>query len=301
MKTLATPTSRDTADCGLFGPSSVTWHLHADPAMWAGGISALHLQALHPLAALGIVQNSSFETDPFGRLFGTGSFIVATTWGTRARAEQAGARVRAVHERLRIHDPRSGAVHRLDDPDLLLWVHCALVRSNLHAVQRGGLPLRARQADDYVREQRRIAALVGLAPGDAPGSVADLEDYLAGMRPVLTASAEALDIHHFVSRPPLHGPHRALRPIWSAASRLGYSLMPSWAHDLYGRPGRPATVATGMLRAARATALLVPWRTRLGFPTRDLHQAVERLGRTALPSRRRLRGRTTPTATDRSQ
>ncbi|GAA2264027.1 hypothetical protein GCM10010430_55780 [Kitasatospora cystarginea] len=120
--------------------------------------------------------------------------------------------MRAVHERLRIHDPRSGALHRLDDPDLLLWVHCALVRSNLHAVQRGGLPLRARQADDYVREQRRIAALVGLAPGDAPGSVADLEDYLAGMRPVLTASAEALDIHRFVSRPPLHGPHRALRP-----------------------------------------------------------------------------------------
>ncbi|MFI9325366.1 hypothetical protein ACIGXI_37105 [Kitasatospora aureofaciens] len=38
-----------------------------------------------------------------------------------------------------------------------------------------------------------------------------------------------------------------------------------------------------MLRAARATALLVPWRTRLGFPTCDLHQAVERLATTAAP------------------
>jgi len=47
-------------DAGIFGPSSVTWHLHADPAMWIGGISALHLQALHPVTALGIAQNSSF-------------------------------------------------------------------------------------------------------------------------------------------------------------------------------------------------------------------------------------------------
>ncbi|MEU9044839.1 MULTISPECIES: oxygenase MpaB family protein [unclassified Kitasatospora] len=161
--TFPCPRDRQRADAGLFGPSSVTWHLHADPAMWIGGISALHLQALHPIAALGIAQNSSFEDDPFGRLVGTGSFIVATTWGTRAQAEQADARVRAVHERLRIHDPHSGAQYRLDAPDLLLWVHCALVRSNLHAVRQGGMRLTSAAAAPPPELRHRLLQHPGVA------------------------------------------------------------------------------------------------------------------------------------------
>jgi uncharacterized protein (DUF2236 family) len=277
------------ADSGLFGPSSVTWHLHADPAMWIGGISALHLQALHPSAARGIVQNSSFEADPFGRLAGTGAFIVAATWGTTAQAERAGERVRAVHARLRIRDAHTGRQQRLDTPELLLWVHCALVRSNLHAVSRGGRALPPDVADCYVGEQRRVAELVGLPGADAPGSAGELRDYLAGMRPVLAASAEALTIHRFLLRPVLRGRARIARPAWAAASRLGYSLMPPWAHDLYGYPAIPAAAATSALRAARAAAFLIPRRIRLGFPEPYLHQAIAALGKPAVPSGRRLR------------
>lgn len=276
-------------DSGLFGPTSVTWHLHADPAMWIGGISALHLQALHPLAAMGIVQNSSFEEDPFGRLVSTGSFIVQTTWGTRAEAERAGARVRAVHARMRIHEPGTGRIHRLDSPGLLLWVHCALTRSNLHAVRRGGLKLTPWQADEYVHEQRSIAALVGLDPTDTPGTAADLDDYLTGMYGALAASEEAMVIHRFLSRPPLHGPHRALRPAWTAASRLGYSIIPPEAQALYQRPGIPAPMATAALRAARSAALLIPQQRRLNFPAPHLSRAIARLGRAGVPSGKQLR------------
>jgi hypothetical protein len=95
-------------DFGLFGPSSVTWHLHADPAMWPGGVRALFLQALHPLAVTGLAQNSAFTQDPVARLLRTGEFIVATTWGTRAQAERARAMVRSVHSRMRITDPDTG-------------------------------------------------------------------------------------------------------------------------------------------------------------------------------------------------
>jgi uncharacterized protein (DUF2236 family) len=272
-------------DSGIFGPSSVTWHLHADPAMWIGGISALHLQALHPVTALGIAQNSSFEQDPWRRLVETGKFIVATTWGSTARAEQAGARVRAMHARMRIRDPRAGE-RRLDDQDLLLWVHCALVRSNLHAVRRAGFAVRADQADRYVLEQRRTADLVGLTAADAPGSVADLEDYLAGMRGVLAASAEARSIQRFLLEPPLHGARRTLIPAWRTASLLAYSIMPSWARDLYGRAGWPESLSTAGLRSARRTALAVPWHARLAFPEPLLKQAVARLGPEGIPSRR---------------
>jgi uncharacterized protein (DUF2236 family) len=259
--------------------------------MWIGGISALHLQALHPVAARGIVQNSSFEADPFRRLVSTGTFIVATTWGTTEQAEQAGERVRSVHLRLAIRDPRSGRTQRLDAPDLLLWVHCSLVWSNLHAVSRAGRELPAYVADRYVREQRRTAELVGLPAADAPSSTGELVEYLAGMRPVLAASTEARVIHRFLLRPPLRGLMRAARPVWTAASRLGYSIMPPWAHDLYGLPAIPPAVATGALRAARAAGLLVPRRTRLSFPEGHLHRAIAALGKPAIPDVRGLRSR----------
>jgi len=252
--------------------------------MWIGGISALHLQALHPVTALGIAQNSSFEEDPARRLRETGKFIVTTTWGTTAQAEHAGARIRAMHARLRIRDPHgSEPERRLDEPELLLWVHCCLVRSNLRAVQRAGFSLRADQADRYVHEQRLTADLVGLPARDAPGSVADLADYLAGMRSVLTASAEARSIHRFLLKPPLHGSRRALRPAWHAASRLAYSIMPTWARTLYGPAGWPESLSTTVLRATRRTALSVPWHTRLAYPEPLLEQAVARLGSDSVP------------------
>lgn len=54
------------ADPGLFGPESVTWQLHGDPMMWVGGVRALYLQALHPRAVRGVMQNSDFRKDAWG-------------------------------------------------------------------------------------------------------------------------------------------------------------------------------------------------------------------------------------------
>ena len=42
-----------TDELGLFGPDSVSWRVQADPAAGVGGLSALFLQALHPLAMAG--------------------------------------------------------------------------------------------------------------------------------------------------------------------------------------------------------------------------------------------------------
>ncbi|WP_336246875.1 oxygenase MpaB family protein [Streptomyces cupreus] len=45
-------------DPGLFTPESVTWQMHADPMMWVAGVIALYLQARHPRAVRGVMQNS---------------------------------------------------------------------------------------------------------------------------------------------------------------------------------------------------------------------------------------------------
>ncbi len=74
-------------DPGLFGPDAVCWRVHADfPAMLAGGVSALLLQTLHPLALAGVWDHSSFRTDMQGRLGRTAQFIAGTTYGSRADA-----------------------------------------------------------------------------------------------------------------------------------------------------------------------------------------------------------------------
>ena len=72
----------DDEDPGLFGPDSVTWQLHGDPVMWIAGIRALYLQALHPRAVRGVIQNSDFRQDAWGRLLRTASFVGEISYGT---------------------------------------------------------------------------------------------------------------------------------------------------------------------------------------------------------------------------
>ncbi len=55
-------------DPGLFGPDSAAWRIHGDfTCMLIGGISALLLQALHPLALAGVWDHSNFREDMLGR------------------------------------------------------------------------------------------------------------------------------------------------------------------------------------------------------------------------------------------
>jgi uncharacterized protein (DUF2236 family) len=72
--------------------------VHSDASMFIGGIRALLLQSLHPLAMTGVAQHSDFRNDPWGRLQRTADFLAITTFGTAEMAEQIIARIHAVHE-----------------------------------------------------------------------------------------------------------------------------------------------------------------------------------------------------------
>ena len=75
-------------DPGLFGPDSVSWKVHGDfSSMLIGGISALMLQALHPLALAGVWDHSNFRQDMLGRLRRPSQFISGTTFASRRDAE----------------------------------------------------------------------------------------------------------------------------------------------------------------------------------------------------------------------
>jgi uncharacterized protein (DUF2236 family) len=276
-------------DPGMVGPDSVTWQLHADPAMWLAGISSLYLQALHPLAVAGVVQNSNFQEDPFGRLVRTANFVGLSTYGPRADVSDAAAGVRRIHRTLRGTDPRTGARFRIDEPELLLWVHCAETWSFLTVLRRAGFPLTDAQADRYLDEQRQTATLVGLRADEVPGSRATMTRYFADIRPELARTDESDIIYRFLHRPPVPVALRPGRPAYTTLiGHLAYSVLPGWARRLHGRAGYPDQVATLMLRTFRRAALGVPTRLRWGKPEPYALDAIERLGRSATPSVRRL-------------
>ncbi|EWC63766.1 hypothetical protein UO65_0904 [Actinokineospora spheciospongiae] len=291
---MSEPVAIDTEELGLFGPDSVTWQVHADPALWLGGVRSLYLQALHPRAVAGVVQNSDFRTDPLGRLIRTAEFVGTSTYGTLTQARAAGAAVRRVHRALRATDPDTGEVFRVDDPELLLWVHCAEVSSFLTALGRAGCPLTRAQADRYLHEQRQVAALVGLDPAEVPGSLAEMSAYLRGVYPVLRRTAGSDVIYDFLHRPPVRGwLALGVRVYEPTVSHLAYSLLPGWARRLHGRRGYPPALTTAAARGLRATAQVVLPRLRREDSSAQpaFVDAMRRLGDWAAPSLDRLPAR----------
>ncbi|MFD0369748.1 oxygenase MpaB family protein [Streptomyces sp. NPDC127114] len=273
------PSTPPEPDPGLFGPGSVTWQLHGDPVMWIGGVRALYLQALHPDAVRGVMSNSDFRRDAWGRLMRTASFVGTLSYDTTPAAEAAGARVRKIHRLLGV-----------DDPELLLWVHCAEIDSYLHVVRRSGIPLTDAQADRYVDEQRTSARLVGLDPDKVPRTAAALARYFAEVRPKLAAGQDARTVDDFLRRPPVPTvllPAREV--IWRRVSALAYDSLPPYAHELYGRPAPPAETVTRRLTATANLLRCVPDRLRWRLPPRHILRAMDRLGTQTRPAPYSLR------------
>jgi uncharacterized protein (DUF2236 family) len=251
-------------DLGLYGPDSVTWRIHGDPAMALAGFRSLLLQAVHPLVMAGFDANSTFREDPWGRLRRTGEWVATVTYGTTEEAEQAGRVLRAVHGSLKPGiEPETGRAYRVDDPELLLWVHCTEVESFLSTYRRCGGHLEPGDGDRYVDEMRVSARLVGLDPDEVPRTEAEIQSYYRWVRPQLrvTSVARRNALWSFV--PPMP---RAVelgtpaRPAWATLVGIGAAMLPRWARRLYGLPGLPTTDLTATLsgRAVRTALAALP-------------------------------------------
>jgi uncharacterized protein (DUF2236 family) len=219
-------------DVGLFGPDSVAWRLHADPAMLAGGLRALLVQALEPRAMAVVDQHSLYRSDPWGRLQRTTEFVLSTTYGDRATAEAACEKVRKVHDRIRGVDPTTGRWYTASDPDLLLWIHAVEVHSFVAAYRAYAGRLDDVDADRYVAEMVRVAELVDLPVGMSPRSMGELREYLRGV-PGLQMTPAAREGMRMIFFPPMP---LALRPLWAIPATATVAILPRVALRLYGLP-----------------------------------------------------------------
>ncbi len=229
------------SDDGFFGPASVTWRISGDLSAPVAGLRALLIQALHPLAMAGVDQHSDWRADPVGRLAATSGYLAVTTFGERGSAERAAARVRRIHGHVRGVDAVTGQEYCASDPELLLWVHAALVDSNIVARNLFGSPLTADDADSYIEEMVVAAELVGVPAELVPDSAAALSRYLAFVRPQLQCTPAAKQSTAYLLDPP--GLDDEVAEIWQDIREAVLISLPAWAKDSYGYQAPELTVS----------------------------------------------------------
>lgn len=179
-----------------FGDERAIRRVHGDASMFIGGIRALLLQSLHPLAMAGVAAHSGYRGDPWGRLQRTSSFLAVTTFGRIVDAEEAVARVRSIHERVKGTAP-DGRPYAASDPHLLKWVHIAEIDSFLRAHQAyGAQPLDQAGRDAYVRDTALVAERLGVE--QPPLTEAQLKIELGRYDDELEGTSAARDVAKYL-------------------------------------------------------------------------------------------------------
>ena len=238
-----------------FDESSAIRQVHADASMFIGGLRALLLQSLHPLAMAGVAGHSGYRGDPWGRLQRTSTFLATTTFGLAEDAEAAVATVRRIHARVKgVTD--DGVPYAASDPHLLRWVHVTEVDSFLTAYQRyGAAPLDQAGRDRYVAEVAVVSRALGAT--DLPTTTAELAESLAAYRPELRGTREARQAARFMLlHPPLP---LALRPAYGVLAAAAVSTLPRWTRWPLRLPYLPVTEATAGRAAGMFATTTIRW------------------------------------------
>lgn len=229
------PRTTDPARAFL-APGSVAREVHGDlPSMVIGGLAALLLQTLHPLAMAGVADHSNYREDPIGRLRRTAAFVGATTFGTTEAAERAIAQVRRVHRRV-VGTAPDGRPYAADAPDLVTWVHVAEAWCFLQAAQRyGPRRLTAAELDRYLVETAAVPRALGAHW--VPESMDEVEAYFRHVRPALYAGPQAREARDFLLRGVGRRPND--RAVYTVIVAAAVGLLPDWARRELGLAAPP--------------------------------------------------------------
>jgi len=257
-------------DPGLFGPDAVCWRIHGDfTSMLIGGITALLLQALHPLALAGVWDHSNFREDLLGRLRRTGQFVSGTTFASRADADWLIDKVRRIHLHV-VGTAPDGRPYSASDPELLTWVHVAEVHSFLQAHLRYLNPrMSGADQDRYYAEVALVAERLGA--GDVPRDRTQIDSYLQRMRGQLCCDERSREILRILLAAP--APSRLAAPVGKLFMQAGIDLLPDWAQQLLDQPMTP--LHSRLVRGGvQGIAPIIRWAVRSG----SLHRSRIRMG-----------------------
>lgn len=268
---------------GYFDANSMLRVVHREQVVALSGARALLMQAAHPVAFEGFFAHTGSLEEPYERLARTARVLDLIGFGTRAQADRATRRVRAIHRRVRGQLTRpagpypAGTPYAADDPELLLWILACLVDSALVVYERYVRRLTAAEREAYWEDYRVIGRLFGLEASQMPAQYAGLRAYLqekvAGEELFVTDAARELGVQ-IVLHPPVP---LAARPLLELANFVTVGLLPARirrAYRLGWDPARELALRGGAQYTKRVLIPLLPRRLRLVSAARTLPEAA---------------------------
>ena len=189
---------------GLFGPSSITWRVDREAALFLGAGRALLLQLAHPWVAAAIADNSRALVDPIGRFHRTFSIMFSIAFGTVDQALAAARRLHQRHAQIagRLTEGAgpfpSGSRYFANELSALRWVSATLTETAVIAHDLVLPPLSAAERERYYAESKISASLFGIPRTVLPPDWAAFIAYKEGMlaSDILTVTPAARAIAH---------------------------------------------------------------------------------------------------------
>ena len=243
---------------GYFTDDSMLRIVHRERAIALSGPRALLMQAAHPVAVKGLLAHTSALEEPYDRLARTAEVMSTIGFGSRADADEATARVRAMHRRAGV-----------DKPDLLLWVLFTLVDSGIVVYRMYVRGMDDEQQAAYWEDYKVVGELFGLRRAEMPDTLADMREYRREMLEsgTLTVSEWARTrAREIVLEPPVPV---VAQPLVELVNFITISLLPGSIRKQYGfspippAPLRRALVLGGAEYVKRAVIPFMPERLRL--------------------------------------
>ncbi|PPK71273.1 oxygenase MpaB family protein [Actinokineospora auranticolor] len=229
--------------------------VHGDASMFVGGLRALLLQSLHPVAMAAVAAHSGYRGDPWGRLQRTSTFLATTTYATAEDAQAIVDKVRRIHTKVR-GTTDEGVPYVAADPHLLTWVHIAEIDSFLRAHRQfGAHQLDEDGYDGYVADTAKIATALGVP--DPPTTQKELADRLAEYRPLLRSTPAARDTAKFLLlTPPVPIP---MRVPYAFLGATAVAMLPTWARKELGIPHVPGLSSRVGIFAGHGIVRTIRW------------------------------------------
>ena len=239
---------------GIFGPSSISWKINRESALFLGAGRAALLQLAHPWVAAALDQHSNLRADPLRRFHSTFRVVFTMIFGTLEQALAASRHLYQLHTSIQGQIPESVAAYRrgshyeANEVDALRWVYATLVESALLAYESVLPPLSPAERKAYYDESKTLAMLFGIPASALPSDWPAFETYIRAMwtSNTLGVNTLSLEMAHRI----LHG-----RGSWVPVPHWYRALTAAWMPDEL----RVAFALPYSEREERAVACALRW------------------------------------------
>ena len=215
---------------GIFGPSSISWKVNRESALFLGAGRAALLQLAHPWVAAALDQHSNLRSDPLGRFHNTFRVVFTMIFGTLEQALASSRYLFQLHTSVQGEIPESvaaygrGSHYEANEVEALRWVYATLVESALLAYEGVLPPLSLGEQEAYYDESKTLATLFGIPASALPADWSAFEAYNRAMWASNTLGVNTLsrEMAHRI----LHG-----RGSWVPVPHWYRALTAAWMPD----------------------------------------------------------------------